>query len=479
MVHAVIVNHDDMLAKLSIEPILANDLETSTKEGQQYLNQLLYTKYEGDSLNDIPRCHCNALRGGEFIGIRCTVCRSVCDFDINRELESVLWMRVPDGVRGFINPAVWITMSRTMTNSNCNALEWLVNPSYKMENGKAWSLKVLKMEQAGVRRGLNNFHDNFDVIMDLYFNLFPNRKKPQNEIDLKNYLDQNRSKIFSKHLPMPSKVGFVIEENDTGTYADQVMPLAIDALRMITSIDKTFVPMPLARKEQRVVKCVKKIAMFYSRFVKEILSKKQGVWRKHIFGGRVHFTGRAVINSLSEPHHYTELHIPWSYAVQIFSLHLTNKLLKMGWNPIQIKRHLIQYTLQYDPLLNSLFNELIDESPYRGFPCLFQRNPSLTRASIQRLYITKVKTDVKINSISISVLAIKGPNADFDGDELNMMLINDKVTHDKLSRFAPELSVISLANPYELSGNIAMPAPVTTTLANFLHEPRLRRKRLE
>lgn len=89
---------------------------------------------------------------------------------------------------------------------------------------------------------------------------------------------------------------------------------------------------------------------------------------------------------------------------------------------------------------------------------------------MQRLYITKVKTDVNINSISISVLIIKGPNADFDGDEMNMMLINDKITHERFSRYAPHQSTISIARPYELSGNLAMPSQVVTTIANYLYE---------
>lgn len=478
-VGVVPINLDDMLAKLSMEPVIANDLDQTTREGQLRLNELLYTRYEGDSLNDIPRCSCGSLTGGQYVGTTCRNCKTTCDFDINRELESVLWIRVPEGVHAFINPASWITMSSVMETSKCNALEWLVNPSYRMEDGAPWSVKVQRMEELGIPRGLNHFYENFDAIMDQYFKLFPNRKLSQQEVDLREYIRQYRGLIFCRHIPMMSKVGFVVEENETGSYADQVMPLAIDALRMITSIDRSFTAKTLASRELRTVQCIQRMAQFYTRFIKEVLSKKPGVWRKHVFGGRAHFTGRAVINSLSEAHHYEELHVPWSFACQIFSLHLTNKLLKMGWHPVQIKQHIDTYTLQYCPLLDGLFKEIIAETDYIGYPCLFQRNPTLVRASMQRLYITKVKTDVNINSISISVLIIKGPNADFDGDEMNMMLINDKITHERFSRYAPHQSAISIARPYELSGNLAMSSQVVTTIANYLYEKRPRKIEVE
>jgi len=42
-------------------------------------------------------------------------------------------------------------------------------------------------------------------------------------------------------------------------------------------------------------------------------------------------------------------------------------------------------------------------------------SPSLLRGSMQLLYITKVKTDTAVRSISLSVLVLRNFNADFDG----------------------------------------------------------------
>ncbi len=63
-------------------------------------------------------------------------------------------------------------------------------------------------------------------------------------------------------------------------------------------------------------------------------------------------------------------------------------------------------------MLDAIFRELIEESPYMGIPVIFQRNPSLSRASAQLLYVTRVKTNPADNTIGVSTLVISGSNAD-------------------------------------------------------------------
>ena len=196
----------------------------------------------------------------------------------------------------------------------------------------------------------------------------------------------------------------------TNTY--DVFYAAIDAVRTISSIKSSATPLSMRSVETRVVNAISKLAMFYRNFSQKTLGRKPGLFRKHVFGGRAHFTARAVISSLSDAHHYEELHTPWGMSVALLKLHLTNKMLKMGMTPLEVERHLSEHTLKYSPLLDQLFQELIAESPYRGLPVIFQRNPSLHRGSAQRLYITKVKTDPMITTISFSVLTLKSCNAD-------------------------------------------------------------------
>lgn len=48
------------------------------------------------------------------------------------------------------------------------------------------------------------------------------------------------------------------------------------------------------------------------------------------------------------------------------------------------------------------------------------------------------------------------------------MLILDREKHDQLSRLAPHLGAMDLEEPWRLSNNLAMPAPVVSTIANWL-----------
>jgi hypothetical protein len=66
----------------------------------------------------------------------------------------------------------------------------------------------------------------------------------------------------------------------------------------------------------------------------------------------------------------------------------------------------------YNPIFDELFNELLSESLSGSIGATIGRNPTLARGSIQYLPIGEVKTDPSNNTIEISNLCLKGPNAD-------------------------------------------------------------------
>ena len=92
--------------------------------------------------------------------------------------------------------------------------------------------------------------------------------------------------------------------------------------------------------------------------------------------------------------------------------HITNKLLRKGLSPSECEKFLMLHTNKYHPDLDAIFKELIEESPYPGLPIILQRNPSLVRGSAQQFYVTKIKPDPSVNTISLSVLTLAAPNAD-------------------------------------------------------------------
>src|SRR5690606_14152510 len=108
------------------------------------------------------------------------------------------------------------------------------------------------------------------------------------------------------------------------------------------------------------------------------LSGKPGLLRKHIFGTRSYFSFRAVITSITDAHHYREIHIPWGIATSVFSIHIKNILLKMGMTANEANSYIFEHAQKYSPLLDSIFKKLIDDSPYPNTPYLDVKTGQMT-----------------------------------------------------------------------------------------------------
>lgn len=418
-------DYNEMFASLSQPPIIVNDFDISKEEDRERLNFLLYTRYEGDTLANLPACDCGKLSGDRNIGRRHVFdpfkneqgCGTLVLPVTEKPLESMLWMETPPGVPAFVNPTVWRILSKALTMNGYNILEWLCNPYYHATvKAPPIMAKVLSLN---LPTGLSNFHDHYDEIIDkLYYGkIFCTRVATRNRVY--EYLKLVRDRTFTKRLPFPSRLTFVTEENNNKTYADHKMLAAVDGILTIASMDVDGEERSISVKESRCVRAVVKLNEFYRDFEAETAATKEGILRKLIYGTRPHWTYRAVISSLHRPHLYDTLALPWSVSILLFKAHLSNKLLRREFTPNDIIALLYENTLRHHVLLESLFDELIAESPYgRGIATTLGRNPTLKRGSIQRFFINEIKNDPAINTISLSVLCLKAPNADYDGKAL-------------------------------------------------------------
>jgi hypothetical protein len=414
--YAEIVNYDEMFHRESASerPVLITEFDVTLSEDKERLNRVLMTKYEGDTLDVTPQCDCGALKGEYRIGIRCFACKTTVDHVTERALKPSLWLEVPAGVRAFINPHMWTILHQALGSGNSNVLDYLTNPYYKPANITPVLRKVMDL---GIDRGLNNFVDKFDDIIRM---LFEKRGiiTAKNKFALWTFVQKHRQHMFCRYLPVPSKLTFITEMNAGVTYTDKTMTMALDAIRTINSIVTAVMPLSDRQKESRVVGAISLLASYYWTFAGDPTGNKYAIIRQHIVGGRPHFTARAVISSISEPHQHDELVIPWGVAVLLLKLHLTNLLLKRGMSPNEIHRLLHENVNKYHPLLDELFNELINEGD--GLWATLGRNPSLARLSIQYFRIGRIRgmggrqEEVVINTIGMSVLTLRGPNADFD-----------------------------------------------------------------
>ncbi len=408
-------------------PVIINDVPSFTEKNNRDLEKLLFTTYTGDSLSNIPSCEgghvtgrYNVKENGE--GVLCRLCNTRVECLFDQDLQPLTWIRAPKGVDSLINTHIWGMLINRFTKHNFSIIEYLCDTRKQVDKGAGSAIKIIldNLEYAGVKRGYNNFVRNFDEIMNVLFST-KGLKYPKTKIDLTRvFISENRHLIFQKHLPVPHRSIFVVEETQMDTYTDKISTQAIDAVRALAGIDTDLQletdPASIRKRENRTARVLTSLNEYYQNIYKEKFGSKEGWFRKHFYASRVNFSFRCVITSITDPHRYDEIYVPWGVGMATLRVHLTTKLLALHLTPKQINRFLDEHAHKYHPLLDYLFKEIIAETPSgRGVACTLNRNPSLGKGSIQRSYLARIKTDPLDWTVSMSILIVKRLNADFDG----------------------------------------------------------------
>ena len=510
--HLNIIDFNKTLHSLDEDSLLFIDyLDPLLSSNRKALMDTLVTRYSGDTLSVIPKCECESLSGANKIGRICEICFTPVVQSTQREIKSTVWMRAPEGTAGFLNPAMYLILVKLFGGkssivhgkNSVNIIDWLLRMPVKNKVKALYATNPLiqKYVNLGFKQGLNNFYNQLDMFIEhaftpkLYGTTSDQKSKERREI-AKQWLINNKHKLFVKAIPLPSKITFVREDVEKTGYVDKNVQLCIDAVNTMLNIklaeskvnkeDNIALSRLKRLREDRTALATAQIAKFYFDYVSKTLSKKSGTLRKHVYGIRSNFTFRAVITSNFAPfeiidgkkvwHHYQDVHLPWSVGVNIFSLYITNKLLKFGFTPIEANKFITEHVNVYHPLLDDMMKLIIKEHPAGKQPILLNRNPTLPLQSIQLLYITKIKDDPAIRSMSISLLVLKGFGADFDGDELNGLLLTDLNTYEMAKKgLHPANGVLHQHVPKKISNIVQLPTPTVTTMAHWFNEP-LKRK---
>lgn len=356
-------------------PLIINDLPSETEGEREIINNIILTTYDKmDVLSTCPSCVCGKLINGYNLGKTCEACNTVVIRPVEDSIDLRVWLRVPDDIKGFILPVVWIQLSRLLTPSGYNLMEWLTNSRSRLpaKLSPTTEKRINYLNSINWIRGLRYFQDNFDT----FINLLPELKIPSAEL-YQEYLRSIRTLVFPKYLPMPTKALLVLEKTHVGNFADLSITTAIDAARTIVSISSETEKAKehsVEYLESKTVSVIKNLSSYYNDTIKENFCPKKGWLRGQIFSSRSHFCMRLVITSITKPHHYEDLHIPWAQGLVLFSIHLVNKLLKRGYN-LKDAHALVENSGNiYVPLLAILMQELIDEAPDRGVSVIMQRN---------------------------------------------------------------------------------------------------------
>lgn len=462
-------------------PSVVNYFDDKLNADKEEINNKIYISNSSIDTN-MPTCQCGQTRSRQRLGEECPNCHTLVTEPIDENLQSIIFIKSPDGCEKFINPIIWLQLQDKFTVNKRNkgggpqsfsVISYLTDPSYKYNsalNVKSITKIMAVLDEAKLNvRSYDYFVQNFKKYMDVLFDcsIFTKRSN-KDGWDLYNLIFNNYDNVFSRYISLPNKTLLMIEKKPFQTYVDSFIPMIVDVARLMMGTDLPDCILSHRQKQSRISKALNGLTDYYREITANYIGSKPGLARKSIFGTRAEYTFRGVISSLTTTHRYDEIHIPWAMAVNVFNNHLKSKLLNKGWHPNRILKFIDNYNLEYNPLMAKLLNEILYEGNKLGFPVLVNRNPTLGKGSIQYLHITRVKTDTSDFTISIPITIVKPFNADFDGDQLNFMLILDKESQQRARNLFTAGNIVGLDGVNKIDGTIAMPKPVASVIANYL-----------
>ena len=406
-----LISHDELFLEAD-KKIILNDLSFVDLKD---FKEKIYTIYDKE-ISLIPTCECEYFKGEYLKGKICPRCKTEVA-SVYDNLMPIFWVRKFKDDIPFVNPKFWAMLAKLIYNKY-DALRYLSDTYYNPKN-KPPIFTMLKTIIG--ERSYKNLINNFDKIFNYLLNNSTYKSKQKKLENLYSIYKNNKNKIFSNYLPLHNKKLFVMERNIKGDFTSSVVS---EAVNLATDIVFTINNLATDKRklENKTAQLISGIVDLFHNYNNEFIGKKGGLIRRNIYGTRSHFTFRYVVSSLKATFDYDTIHVPWEVGPVVFRPHLLGKLLRLNYSLKEAQAYLDRVVKSYDPRIDQLLQELIDESPYKGIPTLANRNPSLGKGSIHLVYITKFKKDPEETSVGISIMIAPSLNMDFDGRERLLMV---------------------------------------------------------
>ena len=395
------------------------------------LKDALYEQLpDGGKLESYPHCSCKALKYEYRLGEVCPKCRTPVGYNTEQELESLLYIAKPLGIKRFINPKIFIDLMTlcSMKNGGFNPICYLIDDRYKPSREP----KAYKVMQAWeVERNWNYFCDNLRTLVPRIFDLINSHTKrrasQKYEMDAMleaiNYGDEL---VYCDYIPVVNKLILAIETTGDLKRKSPTTERYGKAITDCISLPYSGTPdaEDIVMDERALTRHCNIVGRMYvglDGFFEETIKregKKGGLCRSDLFGLRAPFTWRTVITQICRPHKSDELVIPWAPAVGLLEPFILGELTRLHLTPNEAMGLIEEHRRVYNKLLHKVMTDIIYSFTERGLPASFIRYPSLYRQSNQMMYISEIKADVDDMSTSVPAGALDGWNGDFDGKQI-------------------------------------------------------------
>lgn len=369
-----ILNMDEYFRITPGDKIIVNDLNMLNVGDIESVISSLMTVYNNtDVISTKPSCDCGKLTGRYVLHKTCVECGTECR-DLESKVYPILWLKSLTPNLKFCNVNFWLMLSKNL-DSKIDYLRWLSDDKYNPPVKIPSYIFSIKDMIGGVRSYSNTMNNIPKIIM--FLQSLTKFKDPEKQVMLSYMLElyeNSKKDIFTDYLPIVNKKLFVKENTNKGIFINLTVSDAIEVVMgwmKVCSLDN---PKP---KDQEIAtaRAISGLATLYAKYFKEHVAEKSGILRKHVYGGRSHFTFRNVIVSRAGRHRHDQIVAPWCIGPSVFRPHLLNKLIKRGYSYKDASNLLYRAVKKYEPVVDELLQEIIKESSDpRGIPVFIQRN---------------------------------------------------------------------------------------------------------
>jgi hypothetical protein len=470
-----LINHDDQFTfnqnQAGSEPIILNTFDLSDPSFIDELSDHIFT--DGAGADFIARCQCGETEGNNKVGMKCQICgtevsRSNLLDDDNLVCKN--WVACPSELPGgwlapkiYLNLATWLSYDKGKRNYLDDILD--VDTPIPFE-----------LQEVVQGKGFNYLYNNFDRIIDFFVHNHPVIAKKPDTTAMRWCLQLNRDRIFCHYVPiLNAAINPIISAEGNSPNkrrysditADHILKAAVSLSGLEFSAKSRRKNRPL-HVERTAFKAFKDIIAYVEEATSKYISTKKAIPRTHIFGSRFHWSFRAVIVPIIGPHKYYELHVPWQMAVNTLRVHISGVLFREYNLTIEQVVSKVRKALQViDPDIKQIMDKMIEDSPFPGLPCVWDRPPSIRDGSVMLKYWTKIKTDLEDACVGITPTDVALPNADFDGDNLAGVLIMETDMVKAMRHLSPS-ALIYNRNTGEVSSEIGISKTLAVTWNSFL-----------
>ena len=407
--------HENLSTGAELIPVGHDDENDNIEE----MKKILFQSSDGN-LTFIAQCKCGQMKGNYRLGETCPKCHTQVKTAYSNQVNIKAWIQLPESLPPFLHPTVYRVLNNWIgvAKRKVKILDALMDVDQDLPYPYSESLG----------QGMWYFYNNFDDIINYIVSIHKGPKAANDKVVLE-FLKTYRDCIFLRHIPILNQSLHILTHSGSMTYNDESSKHILKVCIELDAVIKQQRYQPKMNHnylDQQVFNVFRAWMDYTDSIIDNKVIHKSGFIRKNILGTRMHWTGRGVIVPITNRHWADEVELPWRMIIGMFKLEIINKLkLNYGFD-INTALHYWQQAqtgIKFDmpdgpekthvltciDYVKTCLDQLLAECPFKGFPILMGRNPTLRQGALQLFFCRHYKTEQSDDTIGMSPFAITAP----------------------------------------------------------------------